>query len=48
MTHSLESLLSKNPNPFAEAMALHVIRTVGEWLPRAFADGHDLEARSRL
>jgi len=48
MTHSLESLLSANPNPFAEAMALGVIRTVGTWLRRAVADGTDLEARSQM
>jgi alcohol dehydrogenase len=48
MTHSLESLLSANPNPFAEAMALGVIRTVGEWLRLAVADGTDLEARSQM
>jgi len=48
MTHSLESLLSANPNPFAEAMALGVIRTVGTWLRRAVADGRDLEARSQM
>ena len=48
LTHSLESLLSANPNPFAEAMALGVIRTVGAWLPRAVADGSDLEARSQM
>ena len=48
MTHSLESLLSANPNPFAEAIALGVIRTVAEWLPRAVADGSELEARSRM
>lgn len=48
MTHSLESLLSRHPNPFAEALALQVIRTVREWLPRAVADGSDLEARSQL
>jgi alcohol dehydrogenase len=48
MTHSLESLLSANPNPFAEAVALGVIRTVAEWLPRAVADGSDLEARSQM
>jgi alcohol dehydrogenase len=48
MTHSLESLLSANPNPFAEAVALGVIRTVGEWLPRVVEDGSDLEARSRM
>lgn len=48
MTHSLESLLSANPNPFAESTALGVIRTIASWLPRAFADGTDLEARSQL
>jgi alcohol dehydrogenase len=48
LTHSLESLLSANPNPFAEAIALGVIRTVGAWLPRAVDDGTDLEARSRM
>jgi alcohol dehydrogenase len=48
MTHSLESLLSRNGNPFAEAMAVGVIRTVAEWLPRAIADGTDLEARSQM
>jgi len=48
MSHSLESLLSANPNPFAEAVALGVIRTVAEWLPRAVAHGSDREARSRM
>jgi alcohol dehydrogenase len=48
LTHSLESLLSRNPNPFAEALALQVIRTVAEWLPVAVADGSNLEARSRM
>jgi len=48
LTHSLESLLSRNPNPFAEAIALGVVRTVSEWLPRAVADGSDIEARSQL
>lgn len=48
LTHALESLLSANPNPFAEALALAVIRTVAEWLPRAVDDGSDLEARSQM
>ena len=48
MTHSLESLLSANPNPFAEMTALGVIRTVGEWLRVAVADGFDIEARSQM
>lgn len=48
LTHSLESLLSRNGNPFAESMAVGVIRTVHDWLPRALADGADLEARSQM
>jgi alcohol dehydrogenase len=48
MTHSLESLLSRNPNPVAEAIALGTIRTIGQWLPRAVDVGADLEARSRM
>ena len=48
MTHSIESKLSRNPNPFAEAMAFQGIRTVRTWLPRAVADGTDLEARSQM
>jgi alcohol dehydrogenase len=48
MTHALESLLSRNPNPFAEAIALQVIRTVAVWLPVAVDDGGNLEARSQL
>jgi len=51
MTHSLESLLSANPNPFAEAIALGVIRSVAEWLPRAVARSEERrvgkECRSR-
>lgn len=48
LTHAIESLLSANGNPFAEALALRVIRMVGTWLPRAVADGSHLEARSQL
>ena len=48
LTHSLESLLSRNPNPFAEAIALFVIRIVSAWLPQAVEDGANLEARSQL
>jgi alcohol dehydrogenase len=48
LTHSLESLLSKNPNPFGEAVALGTCRTVSAWLPVAVEDGTNLEARSRM
>ena len=55
LTHSLESLLSRNPNPFAEAMALQVIRTVAAVAARggrrrrepgsAVADAHGVPPR---
>jgi alcohol dehydrogenase len=48
MTHSIESLLSRNPNPFAEGIALQVVRTVASWLPVAVEDGSHLEARGQL
>ena len=48
LTHALESLLSANPNPFAEAMALGAIRMVGQSLRAAVSDGSDLEARSAM
>jgi len=48
LTHSLESLLSLNPNPLAEAIALGTVRTVAAWLPLAVEDGSNLEARSRM
>jgi alcohol dehydrogenase len=48
LTHALESLLSAHPNPFGEAMALGVVRTVGTWLRLAVAHGTDLEARSQM
>jgi alcohol dehydrogenase class IV len=48
LTHAIESLLSANPNPFAEGLALEAIRMIGTWLPRAVALGTDLEARSQL
>ncbi len=48
LTHALESHLSANPNPFAEAMALAAIRAIGERLRTAVADGSDIEARSAM
>ncbi len=48
LTHALESLMSRNPNPYAEGLALQVIRMVSEWLPAAVHDGGDVEARSQM
>ena len=48
LTHALESLSSKRHNPYADALNLQVVTMVARYLPRAVADGQDLEARSQL
>jgi alcohol dehydrogenase len=48
LTHALESYLSLCPNPYSDGIALQVIATVAEYLPRAVSDGSDIEARSQL
>ena len=48
LTHALESYLSVRANPYSDGIALQVISTVAEFLPRAVADGTDIEARAEL
>jgi alcohol dehydrogenase class IV len=48
LAHSLESLMAKTPNPFSHALALEAIEMVGRWLPVAFEDGRDIEARAQM
>lgn len=46
--HNFEAYLSVNTNPLVEIMALEAIRIVAEYLPRALADGSDMEARAQM
>ena len=48
MTHALECYLSAHPNPWSDGIALQVIKMVAANLPRACADGADLDARAAL
>jgi alcohol dehydrogenase len=48
LTHALESYLSIRANPYSDGIALQTLSTVASYLPRAVADGSDLEARSEL
>ena len=48
MVHALEALMSRNGNPYAEGLALQVIRTILRWLPTAVSDGTNIEARSQM
>lgn len=45
LTHCIETYLSPRVNPPAEAIALDGAARVWTWLPRAFADGGDAQAR---
>ncbi len=48
LSHALESLCARSGNPYSEALAHGVARTVRTYLPRAVADGSDIEARGEL
>jgi alcohol dehydrogenase len=48
LTHALESYLSVRANPWSDGIALQVIRMIAANLPRAWADGADLEARGQM
>ncbi len=48
LTHALESLASRNPNPVAAGIALDAVALVAANLPTAVANGSDLAARSAM
>jgi aldehyde dehydrogenase (NAD+) len=48
MTHAVEAVTSIRANPVCDAHGLHAIRLIHENLPRAIADGADLNARANL
>jgi maleylacetate reductase len=48
LAHSAEALYVAGHNPDADREALIGASLIGESLPRVLADGHDLEARTRL
>lgn len=48
LSHNLEALCSPFYHPMAEGIAIEGIRLVQEYLPRAVADGTDIEARTQM
>jgi alcohol dehydrogenase len=48
MSHAVESIHSQQNEPIADGLALHAIRLIAEFLPRAVADGKDLVARGQM
>ncbi len=48
LTHAVEALTCKRSNPFTDAVALKAIAMTARWLPTAFDDGQNVEARSQM
>ena len=46
--HCVEAFCSPHYHPMSQGMALEGMRLVKEYLPRAYSDGTDLEARSHM
>ena len=48
LSHNLEAFCSPFYHPMAEGIAVEGIRLVHSYLPRAVANGHDIEARTQM
>ncbi|GAL29987.1 alcohol dehydrogenase [Vibrio variabilis] len=48
LTHAIESYLSLYANTETQSMSLNAIKAVFEYLPKAYLDGSDSEAREKM
>ncbi|MCD7885701.1 MAG: bifunctional acetaldehyde-CoA/alcohol dehydrogenase [Lachnospiraceae bacterium] len=48
MTHAIEAYVSIMASDFTDSLALRAIKLVFEYLPRAYKDGNDIEARDHM
>lgn len=48
LAHAMDCVTSPAGNDFSEPLALRSIEMIFKWLPRAYREGGDLEARSRM
>ena len=48
LSHCLEAYCAPGFHPLADGIAVEGMRIVHDWLPRAVAQGHDIEARGQM
>jgi alcohol dehydrogenase class IV len=48
LTHAIEAFVSRNAQPFSDALSLHAIRLIGNYLRPSVANGANEEARSQM
>lgn len=48
LAHAVESITSGQANPLSDALARDAIGTIAKWLPVAFKDGSNIEAREKM
>ena len=48
MVHAIEAYIAPGFHPMAEGIAIEAIRMIAKYLPRAFNDGSDVEARGQM
>jgi alcohol dehydrogenase len=48
LAHAVESITGAQANPLSDALARDAIRTIAKWLPVAYQDGSNMEAREHM
>jgi alcohol dehydrogenase class IV len=48
LSHALEAFCAPGYHPLADGIAVEAMKLIKDWLPRAYEDGTDLEARSHM
>lgn len=48
LTHCVESYVSTHRNDITDAQAIQGIKLISKYLPQAYADGHNVEARTKM
>jgi alcohol dehydrogenase class IV len=48
MTHAIEAITSRNPNPISDALGLHAVKLISKYLPLVMKTPADVDARGYL